>query len=127
VIRRPDLPEFDPARLNLPPKPKVVQIRTESYETAVGTEGLEVVVVLDKLTRAQQADRSWARPYRAEIESALQEHRADYDRSSPVLRAHAQHSVFLAREARGRWSRIEADEARAFLRAALTWRSLAGR
>lgn len=54
-------------------------------------------------------------------------HRADYDRSSPILRDDARKSVFIAGEAMDRWSRIEAREASAFLLAALAWRNLAGR
>lgn len=73
MIHRRDLPKLDPERLNLPPKPRVVEIRTDTYENAVGGDGLEVVVVLDRLTRAQQVDFTWARPYEAAIESALQE------------------------------------------------------
>lgn len=73
MIRRRELPELDPERLELPTRPKVVEIRTDTYETAIGTEGLEVVVVLEKLTRKEERDQTWARPYEAVIESALLE------------------------------------------------------
>jgi len=73
MIRRRDLPQLDPQRLGLPKRPKVVEIRTDTYETAIRTEGLEVVVVLDKLTRAQERDYGWAHPYAEAIRSALHE------------------------------------------------------
>lgn len=73
MIRRRDLPQLDPQRLALPKRPKVVEIRTDTYETAIRTEGLEVVVVLDKLTRAQERDYAWARPYKEIIRTALRE------------------------------------------------------
>ncbi len=73
MIRRRDLPQLDPQRLALPKRPKVVEIRTDTYETAIRTEGLEVVVVLDKLTKAQERDYGWARPFRDVIRLALEE------------------------------------------------------
>ncbi len=73
VIQRRDLPQLDPERLDLPPKPKVVEIRTDTYENAVGGEGLEVVVVLERLTLAQWKDFAWARPVREAIRAALEE------------------------------------------------------
>lgn len=73
VIQRPDRPQLDPERLDLPPKPKVVEIRTDTYENAVGGEGLEVVVELERRTRKQKTDSTWSRPSPTVIESALQE------------------------------------------------------
>ncbi len=73
VIRRRDLPQLDPARLNLPPRPKVVEIRTDSYVNALGDEGLEVLVVVEELSKTQLRDFSWEGPFRAAIRSALHE------------------------------------------------------
>jgi len=72
VIRR-DLPRLDPERLNLPATPKVVEIRTDTYVNAVGGEGLEVLVVVEELSKAQQRDFSWERPFQVAIRSALHE------------------------------------------------------
>lgn len=88
MIQRPDHPQLDPERLDLPPKPKVVEIRTDTYENAVGGEGLEVVVVLERLTRKQKTDSTRSRPYQTVIESALQEL---WEERIPMI-------VFLSRE-----------------------------
>lgn len=54
-------------------------------------------------------------------------HRADYDRNTTVRRADVERSLFLAREAMACWSRLDSDEAQAFLLAALAWKNLAAR
>ena len=73
INRRKDLPELDPKELALPPSPGVEEIRTRTYQNAIGEESLEVVVVIQDLTPAQLKDRGWTRPIEQGIRARLDE------------------------------------------------------
>lgn len=68
--------------------------------------------------------RTFAKTF-ADLQDAR--HRADYDRNATVRRADVERSLFLTREAMACWSRLDPDEAQAFLLAALAWKNLAAR
>jgi hypothetical protein len=71
IHRRDPLPVLDPAELQLPPSPKVAEIRTSTYQNAVGEEGLEVLVLVDELSGEQEHDLTWTKPIHERIRNAL--------------------------------------------------------
>lgn len=83
IHRRKDLPIFDPKKMRLPSTPRVLELVAQRYTAPGEEEWLNVWVVLDALTRQQQADFSWTIPIRAAIRRELA--RQD-DERFPVLR-----------------------------------------
>ena len=58
IHRREDLPVLDPKKLRFPASPEVAEVRTSTYLNAIGEEGLEVLVIVDRLSPEQEEDRA---------------------------------------------------------------------
>ena len=74
IHRREDLPVLDPKQLRFPASPEVAEIRTSTYLNAIGEEGLEVLVIVDRLSPEQEEDLAWTRPIEERIRSELDQH-----------------------------------------------------
>lgn len=65
---------LDPSRLDLPRSPRVLHIRPRLYTDWTGEDGVEVLVVFDRVTKSQERDtRAWLGPIESRIRARLVE------------------------------------------------------
>src|SRR5205823_3127176 len=71
VRRRHDEVILDPQELDLPEKPRVLEIRAEPYVDSTGDDALEVWVVTDDSATSEELDYDHVKPIEDRIRQAL--------------------------------------------------------